>query len=326
MDPFDDIDLEPLLDASVWHEAHECFPDDGTSRKKRPYEDLYEVVPLWLYARTCLEEENEGEIIRDLLLTDREHQRPVNRLPRNILALIFEALRDTTSTWHPLQSRLSTGSSSSQSQTQYVKPYSWLDITLVCRHWRNTAYTHPSLWTYVDLSYDREVVRSLLILSEDDSLYIYSDTSTSGHEVTTVSDVGDYAIRLDLVMDEQARIKELELNLSSTKHVKLVPWKQFCSHPSPRLTKLVCRGTSNNIKPEKRRLPAFKKKNLPLLRELVLDGLYPKWSETCIPTLTHLEIRNVNDTRDGCVREFNRFLSGCTELRELKLESCNLTR
>lgn len=277
----------------------------------------------------------------------------INRLPRTTLARIFRHLRDEYVYRRCYQSSTTTdGAVVHGGHPHLTKPYSWLYITLVCRRWRNTAYTHSPLWTFVDLAYDKETVRSLLILSNNEPLCIHWDSSSPSSPATTtgnsrdvsrVVDVGELAIKLDLIMDEQTWFKELDLTFSSNKLINLFPWKQFTSFPARRLTKLVLKATrgdikekgkgKDEIKPELRVLPALGETNFPELRELGLDGLHPKWGETCLPKLWRLELRNV---LSDCVGEaegdgdgtgpgdFVGFLSRCGGLRSLMIDGLSI--
>ncbi|KAL5524254.1 hypothetical protein ACEPAF_9394 [Sanghuangporus sanghuang] len=426
--PFDDINLDQLLKAPEWTDAHECFqeqqPTNSSPSKtltarsyiyiyhsdsslfvfegNRPYDNLYgqdALSPLWLYARTCIEEELEAERLRkDRDIRNRGHdstsststsstststsaQPPVNRLPRTLLARIFLHLRNlflNTTT-------RSKDSPDRRTHQKALRPYAWLYVTLVCRRWRSAAYTCPRLWTWVGLSegYDRELVRSLLILSGEEPLRVFWDTGTSSAEKTatttrwssgdededededetpadniTIRQVGEMEIKLDLVMDERARVEELEFSLETMKFVRLVPWNEFVARPWTRLTRFLLRGpghasgndstsssssssgtgkgknkTTQDKKKESRVLPALKEGNFPRLRELILDGLDLRWDETHLPELIRLEIRNI-DPRNACsgagneagvsnnsleAVEFDRFLSRCTQLRTLNI-------
>ncbi|KAL5482347.1 hypothetical protein ACEPAI_8941 [Sanghuangporus weigelae] len=373
MPPFHDIDLDRLLKAPEWTDAHDCFQLASSSRRNRPYGELYgqdAVLPLWLYARTCLEEELEAERARrDRNIRNRGDDStystsPANRLPRALLARIFLHLRD-------LFLNTTTRSEDSpdwRTRRKTLGLYSWLYVTLVCRRWRDTTYTCPRLWTWIGLSEgcDRELVRSLLILSGEEPLRVFWDTSASAEKTVTtrtignedeisadnigVKQIGEVEIKLELIMDERARVEELEFSLETTTLVRLVPWKEFVSYPWTRLIRLVLRGpghASENFtcipssikkgkimqeKKELRVLPALKEENFPRLRELILDGLVLRWDETHLPELIRLEIRNI-DPRKACSSsgdeagvsndsleavEFDLFLLRCTQLRTLK--------
>ncbi|KAL5501877.1 hypothetical protein ACEPAH_9138 [Sanghuangporus vaninii] len=415
MSLFDDIELDQLLKAPEWTDAHECFQEERLTNSKaltarsssylviqrlfafignRPYDELYgqdTLMPLWLYARTCLEEELEAERPRrdrnirnrgddspspTSTSTSTSTQPPVNRLPRTLLACIFLHLRNlflnTTTRFQD--------SPDWRTRQKALRPYAWLCVTLVCRRWRSTAFTCPRLWTWVGLSegYDRELVRSLLILSAEEPLRVFWDTSTSAGKTTTaarttritgdededdtpadnltIRQVGEMEIKLDLIMDERARVEELEFSLGTTKLVGLVPWKELVSYPWTQLTRLVLRGpghasgngstpssysgtrkskkkTMQDKKKESRVLPALQHENFPRLRELILDGLVLKWGETYLPELIRLEIRNI-DPGNACsgsgdeagvsddslgALEFDCFLSRCTRLRTLNI-------
>ncbi|KAL5519740.1 hypothetical protein ACEPAG_1400 [Sanghuangporus baumii] len=357
MPSFDDTDLDRLLQAPEWTDAHECFQP-----KNRPYDELYgqdALLPLWLYARTCIEEGVEAERRkRDRDIRSRgdgsiststsastSAQPPVNRLPRTLLACIFLHLRDLFLNTTPTLSK--DDSPDWRTRQKTFRPYAWLYVTRVCRRWRDTAYTCPRLWIWIGLSegYDRELVRSLLILSGEELLRVFWDTSstctsaektastgTTGNEDEdetstdniTIRQIGEMEIKLELIMDERARVEELEFNLETTTLVKVIPWKEFVSNlPWTRLTRLVLRGpvpASENVthispsskkksknktktvqdkKKESRVLPSLKEGNFPRLRELILDGLVLRWDETYLPELIRLEIQNIHP-RNAC--------------------------
>lgn len=180
-----------------------------------------------MYARECLEEDERASV-------QEQATSGSGALPREIITHIFEILQAGTA--------------------REGNPYSWLSVTLVCKAWRNTAYGSPSLWTHIDLSYPKEVVRSLLLMSEDAPLVVtgdifgiefavdeLGDRSSNGEE----DDEGGHEeedddndneedteleIKIELVSEEQARIRQLDLRLSSSKDL-MVPWKGILSSP-----------------------------------------------------------------------------------------------
>ncbi|KAL6298264.1 hypothetical protein BKA93DRAFT_811997 [Sparassis latifolia] len=119
----------------------------------------------------------------------------VNKLPLDVFSIILQLVSNSLysladyRTWdvYELPPWLS----------PYVEPYSIIDLTHVCRHWRNVALDLPSLWANVaDSSCDKPVLRTLIDRSRMALLNVFMENyplpfvtrlmTSDGHRVRSV--------------------------------------------------------------------------------------------------------------------------------------------
>ncbi|KAF8165877.1 hypothetical protein B0H34DRAFT_856119 [Crassisporium funariophilum] len=119
--------------------------------------------------------------LRDL----RFHQNtiiPISRLPPKLMCRIFSLAQVP----HPTASE--------------PNPLEWMNLTYVCRHWRNIAISLPSLWVIPPIGNCKWVSEMLPCRSKGSSLAIRSDTEKSSTESGIM-----------LALQQVHRIKELLL-------------------------------------------------------------------------------------------------------------------
>ncbi|KAF8198536.1 hypothetical protein BJ912DRAFT_1140084 [Pholiota molesta] len=106
---------------------------------------------------------------------------PISRLPPELMCRIFSHAQVP----HPTASE--------------PNPLGWINLTYVCRHWRNIAISSPSLWVIPPIG-NRKWVSEMLRRSKESSLVIRSDTEKSSTESG-----------ITLALRQIHRIKELSL-------------------------------------------------------------------------------------------------------------------
>ncbi|KAJ3538690.1 hypothetical protein NM688_g6481 [Phlebia brevispora] len=110
----------------------------------------------------------------------------ITSLPPELLARIFMQLRDKFA-------------------LETDNPLGWLTVNCVCRSWRHTALSDPTLWTHVFMRDDNfDCVRTFVERSRPQSLVVYVPMESDGETTNNVE-------VLNLVVGEAYRVRRLEL-------------------------------------------------------------------------------------------------------------------
>jgi hypothetical protein len=112
----------------------------------------------------------------------------------------------------------------------------------------------------------------------------------------------EFEIKAELMTDEHARTRLTHLRFSKPEFFNLVPWKSVMQNPYPLLETLaiVAIGTANA-----QALPPLTARNFPVLSKLMLNGIYPSWEESELPSLRLLDIKFVG----GSFEDLQDFVS-----------------
>ncbi|KAF8433015.1 hypothetical protein L210DRAFT_3557338 [Boletus edulis BED1] len=243
----------------------------------------------------CLDEEIAKQI---RLLCDLQTQRNscslISRFPTEILAAIFVcSARDYHSThYYPIEAAPS-----------------WVNVSYVCRHWRNVALNCPTLWSYLFITSPRWT-EELLARSKQASLKLRADIDVYPNG-TCRDDGGLPFVRR--VMNHIERIQELHLNLPHSFK------DHFLSSPAPCLQNLkISVGYQNE---PYQQFPALFDGNTPALRTLELLCCPVPWHSFTLNGLTTLNLRSVPSQCRQNMVEFLATLSCVQDLRHLYLEN-----
>ncbi|KAH9936666.1 uncharacterized protein B0H18DRAFT_328960 [Fomitopsis serialis] len=176
-----------------------------------------------------------------------------------------------------------------------TRPYEWIRISHVCRHWRNVALGCPALWGQLVVTTRHEWTEELLERAKKAPLYVTVDLRTapamSSFRAGTVSPKEE---SLALVLSHMSRVRSLSITTSGERPLT-AKTLQLLDGPAPCLESLTVRcgdvgrtspGEYDHIHhmlhhPETGRL-----------RHLELQAVSLHWHKTSLPHLTHLTISN----------------------------------
>ncbi|KAF8138968.1 hypothetical protein EV363DRAFT_1445735 [Boletus edulis] len=229
------------------------------------------------------------------LLCDLQTQRnsflPISRLPTETLAAIFiYSARDYHHSGHPTRTAPD-----------------WVNVSYVCRHWRNVALNCATLWSYLFVASPRWT-EELLARSKQASLKLHAYVYPSRRGA---DDQGLCFVKR--VMNHIERIQELHLNLPQM-YLK----DHFLSSPAPRLQNL---KISVRYQDEPSQVfSALFDGDTPALRTLELSCCPVPWYSFTLNGLTTLDLRSVPSQCRQNMVEFLATLSCVPDLRHLYLE------
>ncbi|KAF8138932.1 hypothetical protein EV363DRAFT_1580603 [Boletus edulis] len=232
------------------------------------------------------------------LLCDLQTQRnsflPISRLPTETLAAIFiYSARNYHSTHSGYPTRTAPD---------------WVNVSYVCRHWRNVALNCATLWSYYLFITSPRWTEELLVRSKQASLKLHADVYPSRRGK---DDQGLCLVKR--VMNHIERIQELHLNLP-----QMCLKDHFLSSPAPRLQNLkMSVGFQNG---SSQQFSALFDGDTPALRTLELSRCPVPWYSFTLNGLTTLDLRSVpSQCRQNTV-EFLATLSRVQDLRHLYLK------
>ncbi|KAF8138966.1 hypothetical protein EV363DRAFT_1523428 [Boletus edulis] len=249
-------------------------------------------------AQACRVDEDIAKQIR--LLCDLQTQRNscslISRFPTEILAAIFVcSARDYYSTHfgYPIETAPN-----------------WVNVSYVCRHWRNVALNCPTLWGYLFITSPRWT-EELLARSKQASLKLRADIDVYPNG-TCRDDGGLPFVRR--VMNHIERIQELHLNLPHSFK------DHFLSSPAPCLQNLKISVGSWQNGSSDHQYSALFDGDTPALRTLELSFCPVPWDSFTLHGLTTLNLRFVPSRSQQNMIEFLATLSCVQDLRHLYLE------
>ncbi|KAF8423175.1 hypothetical protein L210DRAFT_3570315 [Boletus edulis BED1] len=223
------------------------------------------------------------------LRTQRNSFSLISRLPTETLAAIFiYSARDYHSTHF----------------TRTVP--GWVNVSYVCRHWRNVALNCATLWSYLFLTTPRWT-EELLARSKQTSLKLHAEVYRRRR---CADDQGLCFVRQ--VMNHIERIQELHLELPRMRYKD-----HFLSSPAPRLQNLKISVGSRDGPSEQ--FSALFDGDTPALRTLELSYCPVPWYSFKLNGLTTLDLRLVPSQLQQNVVEFLATLSSMQDLTHLYL-------
>ncbi|KAJ3749187.1 hypothetical protein DFH05DRAFT_655895 [Lentinula detonsa] len=213
---------------------------------------------------------------------------PINRLPPELLTLIFRQTQSHLPDFLPIRDL----SSSS---------WQWLSLLQVCRHWRGLIASSPQLWSELDSGIlpERFLKRSSAVpLKAYLGLKLYNLSEDM----------------LDSIASQSMRFQELHLDADSW-HSSATIFHQF-KCPAPILTSLTLVTDGRDI--VSGALPQLFSGEMPSLRKLCLKHL-TSWPKGYFQNLTHVCLYDQNEITRPTMDEFLDFLSNSPFLEELAL-------
>ncbi|KAF8189691.1 hypothetical protein BJ912DRAFT_1042110 [Pholiota molesta] len=187
-------------------------------------------------------------------------------------------------------------------------PLEWINLTYVCRYWRNIALNSPSLWAYLPIG-NLKWVQEMLERSKDSGLVIRSDKP---HDHSDSKKSG-----LWLALQQVHRIRELSIRDIST-----TTWQTLQTNilgkPAPRLEHF-CLLAKSHYREEK----LFVTKDILCitnrLRHLELSNCGFTWDFYLLRSLTHLTLHEVLRDFMPVGTRFVDILASMLELESLDL-------
>ena len=193
----------------------------------------------------------------------------ISRLPTETLAEIFLLF----------ERQYREASFSVRNQAAQTRPFGWLVITHVCRHWRGVARTLPHLWSHVPMAHKDEPIEMFLELSNGIPLSIVPGSLAYDDELQLKI--------FSLLIPEAPRIRSLRLCLSTELLEELVSevWE------TPLLESITLELGDEGTPPAPA-LAFIQNASLPALRILSLRTFHCTYVRDFLrPTLTTLIVR-----------------------------------
>ncbi|KAA1475921.1 hypothetical protein DENSPDRAFT_806432 [Dentipellis sp. KUC8613] len=198
----------------------------------------------------------------------------INRLPQEILALIFLSLRDT-------YARLFSSFPLIYGSRSPPDAIEWVAITHVCRKWRTTAIELPSLWTHIPNSFSTTCAEEFLRRSRLTPIKLE-------HSMVSPVSTGDLAGHIS---QHLRHVRALHLSGPPQHFTEIIP--TLCS-PAPLLEKLRLNnrsGAAINTSTIAPSLPSNVFGGItPRLRKVCIVGWGIPWASLRFETLVSLEI------------------------------------
>lgn len=192
----------------------------------------------------------------------------------------------------------------------WVNPYSWTIVAQVCRYWRQTAISFPTLWTNVDA---RSPLGSLASLDRSTTSLIRVYLRDAVHQSTT-SRCLDRARLLQTIAYHSHRFVQFHVQPTFRYGPAIL---QSFQNPAPKLEALSI--MLNTSKDESHALPTLFDGCLPNLRYLTLAN-FSSWSVDQFGTnLTHVCLMDQPLRRRMPMKAFLDFLANLPQLEELAL-------
>lgn len=189
-----------------------------------------------------------------------------NSLPPELLQLIFENIVDTADTVPKANGRL-------------------IDITHVCRCWRNIALHTPTLWTHIALAHS-DAVKAFVKRSQD--LPLYSSVDATPEALANPKHMFNQV--LQTLLAQYGRTSSLKVNVSRS-HAFDSAIKHITSARAPQLEKLwLERPALDNLVYPETRPTDFD--GMPRLRSLTLSGEFLLWYPRGPNALTEINLTN----------------------------------
>ncbi|KAL0948843.1 hypothetical protein HGRIS_008964 [Hohenbuehelia grisea] len=273
-----------LTDALLWRLAQDSS-EDGI--EVRELDDL----------------EHKLSMALSIIRSRKNMSSPVHRLPPEVLATIFDKLRDLSTPLNFLPEISDTG------------PYPMDAVSRVCRRWRRTALGIPPLWNLIFRA-EPSVMSSSLARSRGTPLKVYLQGDSHWPGPASDESLRHDADMLLTVKSHMHRIQELHLidNVATATVLELL------QQPAPVLESLTLSLYTSFTIPTQPlpALPVLLAGVTPNLRRLTMNG-FTSWSANLFPNLTHLALSNQDVGTPIPLSQFISYLSACPNLQELDI-------
>ncbi|KAF9244109.1 hypothetical protein BU15DRAFT_71678 [Melanogaster broomeanus] len=228
------------------------------------------------------------------LRTKRNTLSPISRLPPETLAIIFVHCArhyyycEDLGAW---------------------KAPPWLNVSYICRHWRDVALNCASLWTFLFVSSQRWT-EELLYRSKMAPLKIRIDVRYSKHkELMFLEKAAAYA----------GRVQHLSLKL--TRHTVEGVLPKLSSRAPLLKTLRIAVERSGHFGERQVVLDTLFNGDTPALRTLELSNCYISWSSSVLCGLTNLRLRDLTSSSQPTITELIAMLRRMPNLVYLYLEN-----
>ncbi|TFY64321.1 hypothetical protein EVJ58_g2690 [Rhodofomes roseus] len=207
-----------------------------------------------------------------------------------------------------------------------TRPYSWIRVSHVCRHWRAVALNCPALWGNLTVTKQREWMEEVLGRSKKAPLYVSVDISMSlpmGLSATFYPRVNSpQEDSLASILSHTARIRSLSLGSKGPLSERIL---RLLDGPAPLLETLTMRfETGSHIcNNEQDHIHKLLHPETSRLRQLHLHSVLLQWNNTSLPQLTHLTVtcKPHQVTVQVHVEAFLRAIEQMSVLEELVVQS-----
>ncbi|KAH9936655.1 uncharacterized protein B0H18DRAFT_1206903 [Fomitopsis serialis] len=172
-----------------------------------------------------------------------------------------------------------------------TRPYGWIRISHVCRHWRNVALGCPALWGKLAVTTQHEWTEELLERSKKAPLYVTIDLRTSPSMSSRISPKEE---SLALVLSHMSRVRSLSITTTGMRPLT-EKTLQLLDGPAPCLESLTvrCEDVMHTSLGEHAHIHhLLLHPETVRLRHLELHAVSLHWHKTSLPHLTHLTISN----------------------------------
>ncbi|PBK61510.1 hypothetical protein ARMSODRAFT_1089683 [Armillaria solidipes] len=282
LDPstFDKVSLEDLLDAVIDR-------IDKTARKWTT--DKLDAI------------ERRLQIAAAMIRGARNSLQPINRLPPELLAIIFLMRQQHLPSFLPIPC---------VSVYKQRHHRDWLKVLHVCRHWRAITATYARLWATIDSNLDPA---TFIRRSSTAPLTVY--VGIRNGKINQPD--------LEIILRQTRRIRELHIDAFKWQ-TSATPLYELLKKPAKSLLSLtiLIDGDRNSTPHD---LPTLFSGRMPRLRQLCLEHI-STWPKNHFQNLTHVCLYRQDREFRPCTNDFLDFLEGCPLLEELALIDAGPTR
>lgn len=223
---------------------------------------------------------------------------PVNRIPPEVMAMIFANMQQRLPSFVPIPE---TGEYGDQHR-------SWLAVVHVCRHWRGIAATFPVLWSSID---SHIIPRTFLRRSKSVPLSLYLDVRHPQPGITPGL--------IKSLARQSHRIEQFHIN--TIHYDDDTPIFSLLKRPAPHLVSLTIATDGR----EGDALPPIFAGIMPKLKHLTLE-CFTSWPQGYFRNLTHLFLYHQLKTLRPSTSVFLDYLECSPHLEELALIGAGPTR
>lgn len=222
----------------------------------------------------------------------------VNRLPPEVLAMIFKEIQQHLPSFVPLP----------DDENSFNNQHKdWLVTTHVCRHWRGIVAACPRLWSTID---SHLIPRTFLKRSGNGPLTLYLGVREPGITQSLI----------EALVPQSHRFQEF--------HVAVDVWDgatpvySLLNHPAPHLSSMTIINSGRDGVDS---LPPVFAGHMPNLRQLTLE-FFTSWPTGYFEQLTHLCLYHQCLISRPTTSQFLDYLDSCPQLIDLVLVAAGPTR
>ncbi|KAI5825413.1 hypothetical protein K523DRAFT_332104 [Schizophyllum commune Tattone D] len=233
--------------------------------------------------------------LQEALLRARNFQSPANKLPAEVLAIIFDLVRIHHDDFLP--------------QWPDWTSLDWLVVTHVCSRWRAVALNLPYLWSTIDLCHEfsADAGRTFLARSCGRPLQVFFSSRELGHSEQ------DIRVLQDILHDHVECLEQLHVAVESS-HALCLVFSNLHS-VAPKLESLsICLRSGDSDRHSMTRLRSALQDKFSAVRKLVTVRC-PIWDSIAFSHLTHQAIYQTSNYNRG----IQALLQQCPDLEELVL-------